>query len=112
MSTINAPSERQAARDRAAADRAGPSRRDRPRMVSGPVNKTLGKQMEYKGDDGLTDIERASYAACVRLSCLHEACYKRFMYLQPERQQKECGPLMDDWKRCFREETQRRGPQQ
>ena len=63
----------------------------------------------YKGDDGLTETERQSYAVCQRLSCIHEACYKRYMYVSPQRQQKECGPLMEDWKRCFREETQRRG---
>ena len=78
-------------------------------MVSGPVNKTLGKQMEYNGDDGLTETERQSYAVCQRLSCIHEVCYKRYMYVSPQRQQEECGPLMEDWKRCFREETQRRG---
>ena len=78
-------------------------------MVAGPVNKTLSKQMEYKGDDGLSDTERAAYAACNHLSCLHEACYKRFMYAKPEKQLKECGPKMDDWKRCFKQELQRRG---
>ena len=77
-------------------------------MASGPVNKTLGKQMEYKGDDGLTETERQAYAVCQRLSCIHEACYKRYMYVSPQRQQQECGPLMEDWKRCFREETQKR----
>ena len=48
-------------------------------MASGPVNKTLGKQMEYKGDDGLTETERQAYAVCQSLSCIHEACYKRYM---------------------------------
>ena len=85
-------------------------RRAAPRdMPSGPVNKTLSKQFEYKGDDGLSDAERQAYAACQRLSCLHEACYKRFMYAQPQKQQSECGPLMANWKQCFKDELQKRG---
>lgn len=73
------------------------------------VNETLSAQFSYKGPDGLTDAERQSYAECKPLSCKHEACYKRFMYSQPQKQKQECGPLMDEWKACFAEAMKRHG---
>ena len=79
-------------------------------MVAGKVNETLSKQMSHKGDDGLTAAERKAYEACRKLSCVHEACYKRFMYSQPAKQQRECAPLMDKWKQCFAEEMAKEAP--
>ena len=70
-------------------------------MASGRVNETLSKQMSFKGDDGLTEVERQAYEACNKLSCLHEACYKRYMYSSPETQKEKCGKLIEDWKFCF-----------
>ena len=76
-------------------------------MVVGRVNETLNKQMAFKGADGLSESERRAYEICRQLSCAHEACYKRYMYAQPAKQQKECGPLMDKWKACFADEIAR-----
>jgi hypothetical protein len=73
-------------------------------MVAGKVNESLSHTMAYKGSDGLSDIERKAYEKCRELSCKHEACYKRFMYSAPKKQQQECGSLMRDWKHCFAEE--------
>ena len=67
------------------------------------VNETLSKQFSYKGDDGLSDAERRAYEACRPLSCLHETCYKRYMYSPPASQKEKCGELMDQWKECFAE---------
>ena len=65
-------------------------------MTAGKVNETLSKQFSYKGDDGLSDAERHAYEACRPLSCLHEACYKRYMYSPPQKQKEKCGALMDN----------------
>lgn len=67
----------------------------------GKVNESLSKTMAYKGDDGLSPAERRAYEACRTLSCIHEACYKRYMYSQPDRQKEKCAHLMEDWRRCF-----------
>ena len=72
-------------------------------MATGRVNETLSKQMSYKGDDGLSDVERRAYEVCKALSCKHEQCYKRYMYSPPAKQREKCGALMDDWKACFAE---------
>ena len=69
-------------------------------MVSGPVNETLSRQFSV-ADDGLSDAERAAYDHCRPLSCKHEACYKRYMYSKPAKQRENCGPLFEEWKRCF-----------
>ena len=50
-------------------------------MVLGPVNETLSRQFSV-ADDGLSDAERSAYDHCRPLSCKHEACYKRYMYVQ------------------------------
>ena len=70
-------------------------------MPQGPVNETLSRQFAVSGDDGLSDAERAAYDHCRPLSCKHEACYKRFMYSSPAKQRENCGPLFEEWKRCF-----------
>ena len=76
-------------------------------MVAGKVNETLSKVMAFKGSDGLSDAERHAYEKCKHLSCLHEACYKRFMYSSPKKQKKECSGLMADWRECFTSERER-----
>ena len=70
---------------------------------AGKVNETLSKTFSYKGDDGLTDIERQAYELCKPLSCKHEGCYKRFMYSDPKKQKEKCGPLMAEWRACLEE---------
>ena len=73
-----------------------------PTMVAGPINPTLANQMAFKGADGLTDAERKAYEVCRPLSCKHETCYKRYMYLPAK--QSECTQLMNAWKACFAEQ--------
>ena len=73
-------------------------------MVAGKVNETLSKTMAFKGNDGLSDAERKAYEKCKHLSCLHESCFKRYMYSSPKKQKDECGPLMDDWRQCYTSE--------
>ena len=72
-------------------------------MVAGKVNESLSRTLAFKGDDGLSDAERKAYDKCRHLSCLHEACYKRYMYSPPAKQKEKCGELMDNWKSCFAE---------
>ena len=67
------------------------------------MNETLNKQFAYKGPDGLTDSERHAHDTCRPLSCRHEACYKRYMYSSPQKQNAECGLLMAERKKCFEE---------
>ena len=71
-------------------------------MLAGPVNPTIANQMAFKGADGLTDAERKAYEVCRPLSCKHETCYKRYMYLPAK--QSECTQLMNAWKACFAEQ--------
>lgn len=71
-------------------------------MVAGPINPTLANQMAFKGADGLTDAERKAYEVCRPLSCKHETCYKRYMYLPAK--QSECTQHMNAWKACFAEQ--------
>ena len=73
------------------------------------VNETLSSQMSYKGDDGLSDVERSAYATCKTLSCAHEACYKKYMYYPPDKVKAKCGELMQRWKDCFAAEMQKAG---
>ena len=73
-------------------------------MAHGRVNETLSRTMAFKGDDGLSESERRAYDKCQPLSCKHEACYKRYMYSSPQKQNTECGPLFAEWKACFAEE--------
>ena len=76
-------------------------------VLAGKVNESLSNAMAFKGSDGLTSDERKAYDKCRELSCKHEACYKRFMYSPPKKQQEECGSLMHDWKQCFAEEMKK-----
>ena len=71
--------------------------------LAGKVNETLSRTMAYGGDDGLSDAERLAYDRCKQLSCRHESCYKRYMYSPPEKQKRECEPLMAEWRKCFDE---------
>jgi transposase-like protein len=71
--------------------------------IQGKVNESLSKTFAYKGEDGLSDAERRAYEECRKLSCLHEACYRRYLYSSPARQEEKCSSLMDNWRQCFEE---------
>ena len=55
-------------------------------------------------NDGLTPAERKAYEKCRPLSCIHERCYKRYMFSSPKKQKLKCGKLLDDWKACYASE--------
>ena len=77
-------------------------------MPSHAINPSLKHMADFKGDDGLKEAECAAYATCQKLSCRHEACYKRYMYSPPGKQKEQCAPLMDEWKACFAAEMAKR----
>ena len=55
----------------------------------------------YKGDDGLSEAERIAYAVCNPVSCKHAACQRNNLYMSEEFKKQKCGPLFDEWKKCF-----------
>ena len=69
--------------------------------MSSKVNESLSKNFAYKGPDKTSEAERKAYEACRPLSAKHESCYLRMLYAKPEKQKSVCGPMLEEWKRCY-----------
>lgn len=42
-----------------------------------------------------------SASVCPQVSCKHAACQRNNLYMSEEFRRRRCGPLFDEWKRCF-----------